>query len=281
MVNTKVPLNPVQKRGLWPPQGGREYPVLDTDDWWKIAAREHMDAWALIQFNFQTHVPEEVNWYLRELVGCRHSIDGGRNYAFKGADPKLRKIYLPAVPPPPPPAPIPWPEKLKKLQYEVEHSNDPQKERFLCMLKAMENRRDDRVIFWSTIAPGPEWVAPLGVEGRGIGKALIDSQWLYNKIKTVRDVDTLPYGNGMPRSDTFVISFHKYLFETAAPSIGILRAANAEIVKTHVMLDRWANQNMGGSSSMPTCYRAIKEFIRLQEKSDYPSVINCIVTTGS
>ncbi|BAL08862.1 hypothetical protein BJ6T_35880 [Bradyrhizobium japonicum USDA 6] len=184
------------------------------------------------------------------------------------------------MPPPPPPKPIPWPDKLKKLQYEVEHSNDPQKERFLCMLKAMENRRDDRVIFWSTIAPGPEWVAPLGVEGRGIGRALIDSQWLYKNIKTVRDVDLLPYGDGMPRSDTFVISFHKYLFETAEPSIGILRAANAEIVKTHVMLDRWANQSMGGSSSMPTCYRAIKEFIRLQEQSDYPSVINCIVTTG-
>ena len=33
MVNIKVPLNPVQKRGLWPPKGGREYTVLDTDDW--------------------------------------------------------------------------------------------------------------------------------------------------------------------------------------------------------------------------------------------------------
>ncbi|MBR0952484.1 hypothetical protein [Bradyrhizobium canariense] len=32
-----------------------------------------------------------------------------------------------------------------------------------------------------------------------------------------------------------MISFHKYLFEAASPSIGILRAANAEIVKTHVV----------------------------------------------
>lgn len=111
-----------------------------------IAAREHIDAWALIEFNFQTHVPEEVNWYLRELVGCRHSRDGGRNYAFIGADPKLRKIYLPAVPPPPPPKPIPWPDKLKKLQYEVEHSNDPQKERFLCSKAWVEVRRCRRVI---------------------------------------------------------------------------------------------------------------------------------------
>jgi hypothetical protein len=84
MVNVKIPLNPVQKRGLWPPKNGREYQVLDTDDWWKIAAREHIDAWDLIIFNFDTHVPEEVNWYLRELVGCHHTKDK-RNYAFFGA----------------------------------------------------------------------------------------------------------------------------------------------------------------------------------------------------
>ena len=41
MVNVKAPVKPVQKRGLWPPKNGREYPVLDTDDWWKIAARFH------------------------------------------------------------------------------------------------------------------------------------------------------------------------------------------------------------------------------------------------
>jgi hypothetical protein len=102
MVNIKGPLNPVQKRGLWPPKGAREYTVLDSDDWWKIAAREHIDVWALIEFNFQTRVPEEVNWYLRELVGCRHTKDG-RNYAFFGADQKRRKIYLPVVAPPVPP----------------------------------------------------------------------------------------------------------------------------------------------------------------------------------
>ena len=93
MVNVKPPLNPVQKRipSLWPPKNGREYPVLDTDDWWKIAAREHIDPWALIMFTFDTHVPEEVNWYLRELVGCRHTKDG-RNYAFLGADPSKENL---------------------------------------------------------------------------------------------------------------------------------------------------------------------------------------------
>ena len=86
----------------------------------------------------------------------------------------------------------------------------------------------------------------------------------------------------MPRSDTFVVSFHKFLFESAlaSPSLGVLRDANADIVKTHVMLDRWANVSMGGSSSMPVAYRAIKEFVRLEEETQ-GSVFNCIVTTGT
>jgi hypothetical protein len=113
MVNVKPPLNPVHKRvpSEWPPETGREYPVLDTDDWWKIAAREHIDPWVLILFNFDTTVPEEVNWYLRELVGCRHTKDG-RNYTFFNADKSKGKIYLPPVPPSPPkPVQIPWYEK--------------------------------------------------------------------------------------------------------------------------------------------------------------------------
>ncbi len=57
MVNVKVPDNPAQKRGLWPLKGGREIPVLDSDDWSTIAAREHLDVGALRDFNFHTHVP--------------------------------------------------------------------------------------------------------------------------------------------------------------------------------------------------------------------------------
>jgi len=29
---------------------------------------------------------DQVNWYLREYVGCKHSLDGGRNCAFTGDD---------------------------------------------------------------------------------------------------------------------------------------------------------------------------------------------------
>jgi hypothetical protein len=279
MVNVKRPLSPVQKRGLWPPKNGREYPVQDTDDWWKIAAREHIDPWDLIIFNFGTHVPEEVNWYLRELVGCRHTKDG-RNYTFAGAEPSKRKIYLPPAPlPPPKPVPVPWYDKLKKLKFEVEHSNDPQKSRFLCMLEAMENRRDDRVIFWNDVAPGNDTPAPLGVT-RNPSRSLADAQWLFNNFKTWEDVAALPLGDGTnPRR--FVLSLHKFLFDTADGSLFALRGANAAIVETHVMLDRWANVSLGGSSGMPREYRAIKEFVRLGENSSSGTVVSCIVTTGS
>jgi hypothetical protein len=60
----------------------------------------------------------------------------------------------------------------------------------------------------------------------------------------------LPLGNGT-NSRQFVLSLHKFLFETADDSLFALRGANASIAKTSTMLDRWANQGSAGSSSMP------------------------------
>jgi hypothetical protein len=274
MVNIKTPLNPVHKRKPpeWPPKGAREYSVLDSDDWWKVAAREHLDVWELIKFNFQTHVPEEVNWYLRELVGCRHSKDG-LNYAFFGADPKKRKIYLPVVPPPPP-APVPCLDQLKKLKYEVEHSNDPQRDRFLCILDALVNNRDDRVILWPDVAPEDAVVRPLGVSS--VVKNLHDWQWLHDHIKTWQDLAAMPLGNGFPNLGTVVVSFKKYLCEGFSPTIFYLRSASDMVANTHENLDRWSNVGMGGSLSMALHYQAIKEFVRLRENSP-GSVASCFV----
>ncbi len=277
MVNLRTPINPVHKRGLWPPPNGREYPVKDDDNWRKIADRERVDVWGLIHFNFATYVPEEVNWYLRELVGCRNSTDQGRNYAFVGADKAKGKVYIPPTPFVTPSTTLPWWDKLKKLKFEVEHSSDPQRDRFLCILEAMEQRHDDRVIFWTDIAPGDNTPVPLGVaKGR---RSVADAQWMQDTFKTWGDVANLPLGNGT-NSRQFVLSFHKFLFETADGSLGTLRAANAGIVDTIVMLHRWANAGSGGSSSMPSEYRAIKDFVRLGLRSS-GSVMNCFVTTGT
>jgi hypothetical protein len=276
MVNIKTPLpksKQVQNLGLWPPKGAREYTVKDTDDWWNIAAREKLDPWELIKFNFHTHDPEEVNWYLRELVGCRHTKDG-RNFAFMGADPSKRKIYLPVLPPPPSP-PIPPQDRLKKLRYEVEHSFDPQRPRFLCVLDALLNNRDDRVIFWSDVAPDAG-VVPPGVTMAM--KSIHDPLWLKNRVKSVQDIDSMPAGNGMP-DDSIVTSFRKYLLEGFNPTIFYLRDASDMIGSTHENLSRWANFPLGGSGGMPPAFRAIKEFVDKQE-SIPGSVFNCVVTTG-
>jgi hypothetical protein len=103
-----------------PPSGVR-YPVKKGDTWITIARSVGIDPWDLIDFNFpgtkRVHAsnPErasrQVNWYLREYVGCKTTLDG-ENWAF---DTGLTKglgswrggiIYTPLKSPPsPPPAP--------------------------------------------------------------------------------------------------------------------------------------------------------------------------------
>jgi hypothetical protein len=272
-----MPANPVQRRGLWPPKNGRAYRVADDDDWWKIADRERLNVWGLIEFNFATHNPEEVNWYLHELVGCWYSKDGGRNYAFQGADRKKRMIYLPPTPIVTPAAILTWKDKLKRLKYEIEHTDDALRDRLLCILKALENGEDDRVIFWDDISPGPDTPTPLGV--RSGFRSLRDAQWLFDNFKTRADVaNLLPLGDGSnPRR--FVVSLSAYLFDAHNGAAWALRHANAAMADTHVMLERWSNFALGGSSSMPTEYRAIKEFVDDLE-GDSGSVMSCVIRSG-
>lgn len=274
----KKPLNPVQLRKppQWPPKNARQMEVMDADTWWTVAARLGMDPWALIMFNFDTHVPEEVNWYLRELVGCRH-ITENLNYTFQGSN---RTIYRPPTPVPPKPAPITWQDQLKKLQYEIEHTmtpSDPLKSRFLCMCEKMQIK--DAAIFWNDIAPGYETPVPLGGAVVAINpyRSLADAQWQFDNIKTWEDVQALPHGDGTdPRR--FVVSLRKVLFVVGHGSLSELRSANQKMSDTHVMLERWANFALGGSSSLPRDYRAIREWVRLAEGSDTP--MSCIATTG-
>jgi hypothetical protein len=89
---TKTPKNALPSwPPLWPDKAHR---VEDGDNWWKLAAMYgRQDPWDIIQFNFNTKVPEEVNYYLAKLVGCTKSNDG-KNYSFSSADaPGL--VYIP------------------------------------------------------------------------------------------------------------------------------------------------------------------------------------------
>lgn len=90
------------------PPNSRQETVSATDSWVTVAARAGMAPWQLIQFNFPgVKIPDlqlaarEVNWYLKNYLGCTISTDG-RNYAFSAG----MKVWVPvAVVPAPPPTP--------------------------------------------------------------------------------------------------------------------------------------------------------------------------------
>ena len=98
--NERAPANPIRP-WVQPPDSYR-YKVKSGDTWLTLATGykhfQWFDASHLIWVNFglsptEAFYTEQVNWYLREYVGCWKSLDGGRNWAFNDADPGY--IYLP------------------------------------------------------------------------------------------------------------------------------------------------------------------------------------------
>lgn len=98
--NEKPPRVPIRP-WVQPPDTYR-YKVKKGDTWHTLAAGyqhfQWFDASHLIWVNFglsptEPFYTEQVNWYLREYVGCWKSRDGGKNWAFDEADPGW--IYLP------------------------------------------------------------------------------------------------------------------------------------------------------------------------------------------
>lgn len=97
----------------WPPQGGEPIEVLNKgrfgESFTQIAERKNIrksdgtpDPWRIIEFNFKTRNPKEVNWYLVNMFNCPTAADG-MNCAFKGGE----KIFLPKATPAPVPVPKP------------------------------------------------------------------------------------------------------------------------------------------------------------------------------
>jgi hypothetical protein len=88
----KKPKNPV---AFPPPHALRAYQVRDGDNWWVLQKQFGLrDPWTLIKYNFATSDPAEVNWYLREYVGCTKTTADGKNYCFSSAA-KPGLLYLP------------------------------------------------------------------------------------------------------------------------------------------------------------------------------------------
>lgn len=85
------------------------------DSWWTLADRPgpraaKLSALDLCHFNFGTRKPTEINWYLKNKVGCVKETADGNNYLFASCK-FPEKVYLPkvGVVPSPPDYPKPGP----------------------------------------------------------------------------------------------------------------------------------------------------------------------------
>jgi hypothetical protein len=97
-----MPVNVKRPRTLrtpWPPTDHllRVQTVTSADDWWTLQRTfKRCDVWDIIYYNFATYDPAEVNWYLRERIGCHDVSPSGNNFRF-GVRPGGRpmQIYIP------------------------------------------------------------------------------------------------------------------------------------------------------------------------------------------
>lgn len=138
--NIQKPANPIPKAGypenrVYQTIGGVTIKVgsvirvglSGTDDWWTLGRAHHVRPWEIIYFNFNTYVPEEVNWYLREYVGCRRLGPRRRNYRFDGARPGL--ILMP------------WGEAVNEVL--IERAKRPKKREDDTLDRRWPKRKDD------------------------------------------------------------------------------------------------------------------------------------------
>jgi hypothetical protein len=89
--------------------------VRNGDSWESIASRNGLAAWDLIEANFRTRDPAEVNWYLHHYTGCTQTTADGRNWVFSSSAnpgvihiPRSGYIHLTVPMRPQGPNPICW-----------------------------------------------------------------------------------------------------------------------------------------------------------------------------
>ncbi len=206
------------------------------------------------------------------------------------------KAAEPAPAPPaaaPPPAPKPDPvmvwgtnplpasesgrfdAALRHLEELVSKSNDARKWRYQCWFDKLKTADvDDRVIEWSRICP-----AKTGALGAAyvVGPCDItqgtpvDQNVIYKNIRSIPDVDA--HGG-----DIGIITYLKSDFvvseEMTALPLENLRATHDRVVMAIDKLDKWANNEMGGSSGMAKEYVSIKDWIGRQQRNS-KSVYSC------
>lgn len=288
MANEKAPRHPLPAG--FRPVGGTSYKVTDRDDWISVAKEHSIDVKDLIHFNFQTNIPEEVNWYLRRFVGCFKSRDHGRNWAFS-SDAKPGIIYIPPstkkVTPPPKKDVMPWEplppdakdrfnKALDVLEQKVNAGQDARNWRYQCWIKKLRAGADDRVIEWHKICP-----AKTGAIGAAyiVGPCNladgtpVDQERLEKAIHAVSDVEK---ANDLLGFFTFMRSEILFGYEFTAESLQMqnFQHFHDQVTSAIDKLDKWANSPTGGSSAMPDAYVSLKDWIGQQQRNPN-SVYNC------
>lgn len=88
---------PDKFRYPWPPVDS-PWPALDVTgmSWKELETSLGVPAKRIILYNFNTVVPAEVNWYLREWLGCNVSRDGGKNWSFLNSEGRRIRLYIPS-----------------------------------------------------------------------------------------------------------------------------------------------------------------------------------------
>jgi hypothetical protein len=87
----RQPINPVSKGHV---PSSTSHKIRDGESWDTLASAYNTTPHKLMYANFRTLVPAEINWYLRNYVGCQQQSADGRNWIFSSAA-RPGVIYVP------------------------------------------------------------------------------------------------------------------------------------------------------------------------------------------
>lgn len=135
----------------WPPPGIKHY-FQTGERWESVAAKYSVDVKTLIYHNFKTTRPNEVNWYLHHLIGCKYSTDG-LNYAFRSGE-GFGYIVIPGTTVNMEPEMITAPEsEIKRLKPIAKNIPGLVGQRIRCLLALAErvgSPLDERLWYYSS-----------------------------------------------------------------------------------------------------------------------------------
>jgi hypothetical protein len=166
-------------------------------------------------------------------------------------------------------------EAVKALESTVSTTPDPRKRRHLCWLEKLKRPDvDDRVIGWSKICPKTSGAigAAMVVGPCDLTQGMpVDQAALERSIRSVNDVES---ANNSLQFVTHARSAIVAAYEMTSQPLDSLRRMTDDTGRAIDKLSKWADAPTGGSSAMPTAYRAIKDWIMRRQK-DTRSIYSC------